>query len=183
MLEKPEDLAHAERVCRRWREMGADDSLWEKFCEPYPMLTVIQGALVHRKTWKQLYGQQALSEARARPEPPAAPRISEYFIGVEVREKKSGRVLLSELETLGQWCLCGTNTKAEEQKLLARRGQPPVHDAVQDYLDESSPVGGQFDALWDLDMRQLFTVSAFLLRKKEAARARQLQGPRSRHQR
>ena len=27
MLEKPEDLAHAERVCRRWREMGADDSL------------------------------------------------------------------------------------------------------------------------------------------------------------
>ena len=66
-LLKAKELAPAAGVCRKWRRMAVDDSLWEKFCKPYPMLAVLRKSSswlnapgnqgVDGQTWKRLYGQ------------------------------------------------------------------------------------------------------------------------------
>ena len=55
-LLKAKELAPAAAVCRKWRRMAVDDSLWEKFCKPYPMLAVknrspFSWLLIYQRHW------------------------------------------------------------------------------------------------------------------------------------
>eukprot|EP01046_Picozoa_sp_COSAG06_P003349 COSAG06_NODE_129_length_22602_cov_7.116318_27_plen_426_part_00 len=157
LLDDPADLQRAMSVSKKWRGFAGHDLVWQRFCQPYPMLQLLQTRT--GSSYRTLFCQRKLAEHRCREETARTLSRTDYMLGLEVYDH-AGNHVLTKLEPLPPEPRPGSRTGDSLLAVGSARGPTfvwPDDAPVQRHYDQQ-------EALAETGAEALYSVGAFLLR-------------------
>ena len=91
LLDDPADLQRAMSVSKKWRGFAGHDLVWQRFCQPYPMLQLLQTR--SGSSYRTLFCQRKLAEHRCCEETARTLSRTDYMLGLEVYDHAGEHVL------------------------------------------------------------------------------------------
>jgi hypothetical protein len=157
LLDDPADLQRAMSVSKKWRGFAGHDLVWQRFCQPYPMLQLLQTRT--GSSYRTLFCQRKLAEHRCCEETARTLSRTDYMLGLEVYDHV-GEHVLTKLEPLPPEPRPGSRTGDSLLAVGSARGPAlvwPDDEPVQRHYDQQ-------EALAETGAEELYSVSVFLLR-------------------